>query len=101
MDFTAYTLEWDPVKNRSNVRQHGLSFDAANAFDWNSAKVILDDRKDYGEARFQARGLIGERLHMLVFTLRNGRLRIISLRKANRREQRAYAIEKEGQLRNT
>jgi uncharacterized DUF497 family protein len=47
-------------------------------------------RMDYGEPRYQALGLIGDRLHMLVFTPRADRLHIISLRKANQREIRHY-----------
>lgn len=50
-------------------------------------------RYDYGEDRFQALGLIDGRLHMLVFTIRGGTLRAISLRKANPREVRRYAEE--------
>jgi uncharacterized DUF497 family protein len=49
-----------------------------------------DDRYDYGEDRTQTLGLIGGRLHMLVFTMRGDVLRAISLRKANRREAKLY-----------
>lgn len=59
-------------------------------FDWSSALVVEDRRQDYGEPRYQALGLIEERLHMLIYTPRAGRIHIISLRKANDREIRRY-----------
>jgi len=45
------------------------------------------------EERFIALGLIGERLHSLVFTVRGNAVRVISLRKANRREELGYEQE--------
>jgi len=59
-------------------------------FDWAGALILEDTRENYGERRFQALGLIGARLHMLVFTPRPDSVRIISLRKANRREVSRY-----------
>ena len=49
-----------------------------------------DVRRNYGERRIVAYGLIRGRLHVCVYTLRNDAYRIISLRKANRREIDAY-----------
>jgi uncharacterized DUF497 family protein len=48
--------------------------------------MVEDLRKDYGERRFQALGLIGDRLHMMVFTPRANKAHVISLRKPNKRE---------------
>ena len=45
-----------------------------------------DVRKDYGERRYRALGYIGDRLHAVVFTPRAGKVHVISLRKANKRE---------------
>lgn len=53
--------------------------------------VMEDQRRDYGEVRNVASGFIGTRLHVLVFTKRNEKIRIIGLRKANAKEQRLYA----------
>lgn len=55
-----------------------------------AAKVILDDRRDYGEPRYSAIGPIGERLHVLAVTLRGGTLRAISLRRANARDRQRH-----------
>lgn len=83
--------EWDDAKNRGNVRKHGVSFDRAEAFDWESALVVEDKRRDYGEPRFVAVGPIADRLYVMAFAVRAERVRIISLRKANKRECQYYA----------
>jgi uncharacterized DUF497 family protein len=87
-------ITYDPDKNERNVASRGISFDRAADFDWSSALIVEDTRKDYGEARFQALGFIGERLHMLVFTPRADDTHVISLRKANDREVKRYETKK-------
>lgn len=86
-------LDWDDEKRAQNLRERGIDFASARQFDWASAQVFIDDRIDYGEDRFLARGNIDGRLHILVYTLRGDNLRVISLRKANHRERRRYAID--------
>ncbi len=87
-------ITYDPAKNERNIAERGISFDRADDFEWSSALVVEDTRKDYGERRFQALGLIEGRLHMLVFTPRIGDAHIISLRKANKREVKRYEAQK-------
>ena len=82
----AVDIEFDPAKDRANRRKHGLSLADAARMDFDTALYLRDDRIDYGEERYQALGMIGERLHMLVFTMRGDALRAISLRKANPEE---------------
>ena len=53
--------------------------------------TVEDDRQDYGEDRFITIGLLDERMVILVWTPRNDSHRIISMRKANEREQALYA----------
>lgn len=89
-------LEWDEAKAVQNLAQRGLHFSDASRFDWHGAQVFLDDREDYAEARFIARGLLDGRLHILVFVLRADRLRIISLRRANARERKRHATDHAG-----
>jgi len=86
-------IEFDPEKNARNIRDRGMSFDQAQEFEWDSALVWPDTRRDYGEDRFIALGLIGKRLHSLVFTIRGNAVRVFSLRKANRREELGYEQE--------
>ena len=57
-----------------------------------TAMVVSDDRNDYGEPREIGIGFIGTRLHALVFTRRAPMIHIISLRKANDREEKKYAL---------
>jgi uncharacterized DUF497 family protein len=83
--------EWDEAKRVENLEKHGIDFFAAYGFDWTTAVVFEDSRQDYGEARYTAYGRVRGRVHALVFTDRAGVRRIISFRKANRREQTAYA----------
>jgi uncharacterized protein len=79
-------IDFDPAKNRSNVAKHGISLAAAADFSFETALTITDDRREYGETRYVAIGLIGVRLHVLCYTLIAGGIRPISLRKANSRE---------------
>ena len=84
-------LSYDPDKARQNELLRGLHFDMAHAFSWEMAWIIEDQRHDYGEQRFRAIGLIDTRLHVVIFTPREKRLHIISLRKANEREIRLFS----------
>lgn len=82
--------EWDANKRIANLAKHGVDFAHAEGFDWSSATEAIDDRTDYGEERWVALGLIGNRLHVLTYTLRGENIRLISLRKANGRERESY-----------
>lgn len=85
-------IEFDPLKDATNITKHGVSLQAAERFDWNAAFEREDDRFDYGEVRFVALGLIGDRLHVLVFTegSHENAVRAISLRPAEKHEVRFY-----------
>ena len=78
---------WDEDKRQATLLLRGLDFAMVHELNLDLAEISLDARKDYGEARLQARGLIGGRLYVIVFTRRGQNLRLISLRKANKREQ--------------
>ena len=84
-------LEWDEEKRRDALIRHGVDFADAAVLDYSTARTIADNRRNYGEPRWVTYGLIGERLHVVCWTSRNGRMRIISFRKANDREQKIYA----------
>lgn len=85
-------IEFDPAKNETNIAKHGISLQAAERFDWDTAFEREDNRFDYGEMRFVAMGLIGDRLHVLVFTegSHDDAVRTISLRPAEKHEVRFY-----------
>lgn len=88
-------VTFDPAKDAANVAKHGVSLTEAAGFEWGSAVVWPDTRRDYGEARMVALGYIGLRIMALVFVNRPPEKpterRIISLRKANSREVKRYA----------
>ena len=84
-------LTFDPAKDVLNRLKHGVSLGEAEAFEWETALVREDRRHDYGEQRFEAVGYIGLRVFVFVFCVREEGLRVISLRKANRREVVRYA----------
>ena len=86
-----WKLEWDEAKNERNIRERGIPFEFAAEFDFKTALFVTEPREKYGESRIRALGFLGERLHVLVFTMRGESLRVISLRKANAREVRKYA----------
>jgi uncharacterized DUF497 family protein len=83
-------IELDAAKNDANVRERGLSFDRAAEFDFDSAILQQDSRKDYPEVRYVALGYLESRLHVLCFTGIDGGIRVISFRKANSREVKVY-----------
>lgn len=84
-------IEFDPIKNARNIAERSLPFTAVAHFEWDTAHIIEDVRKEYPERRFIAAGFLATRLHILCFTpLNGGGVRVISFRKANKREQRKY-----------
>ncbi|MBK7349904.1 MAG: BrnT family toxin [Gemmatimonadetes bacterium] len=83
-------VTWDPAKRRSNLAKHGIDFvDAALVFE-GLALHRPDLRRAYGEPRFVATGPVAGRLLVVVYSLRDATLRIISARRANARETKAY-----------
>jgi uncharacterized DUF497 family protein len=83
--------EFDPTKDEINLGKHGLSLTEADCFEWENAIVREDTRKQYPEQRFEAIGYIGNRLHVMIYCHRGVAIRVISLRKANQREEKRYA----------
>lgn len=83
-------IDFDPPKNARNIAERGLPFNLIERFDWATAEILEDARRDYGETRFRAAGLIDGDLYMLVYTLRQDKGRIISLRRASRRERKSW-----------
>ena len=91
----ALTFEWDPLKARTNLQKHGVSFsEAVSAFTDQLSVTIPDPDHSEGEERFLLLGLSDEgRLLIVVHADRGEKIRIISAREANRRERRQYAQE--------
>ena len=88
MDYTrTVNFSWDQVKSDRCFKERGFDFSyAIRAFLDPEREVFLDDRWEYGESRYVLRGMIDDRLFVLVFTYRDDGIRVISARKANKRE---------------
>ena len=83
-------FEWDAPKNAANIVKHGIDFaDACRIFEGPVLERI-DDRRDYGETRFAAVGVVDGRVLYVVYTTRGRSRREISARRANRHERDAY-----------
>ncbi len=83
-------ISYDESKNRRNLIERNPSFEEVIEFDFEGARLSIDKRKDYGEIRVRAIGFLRCRLHALVFTETEKRIRVISFRKANKRELTEY-----------
>jgi uncharacterized DUF497 family protein len=83
-------IEFDPAKRQAIVEHRGLDMARAGEIFARSTLTIADDRKDYGEPRFITIGRLDGRMVVSVWTPRGAARRIISLRKANDREQALY-----------
>ena len=84
--------EWDLDKNQRNQEKHGLSFEMAHLVFEGFHITQLDQRKEYGESRYCTMGTLGEygRVVLVAHTIRDTKTRIISMRKANDREQKIF-----------
>jgi uncharacterized protein len=83
-------IDFDPIKNAKNIQERGLSFERVSEFDFETAHYLIDTRSDYGEIRYRALGFLEQRLYALVFVQIVGGIRVISFRKANKRELKHY-----------
>jgi uncharacterized DUF497 family protein len=83
-------FEFDPNKNQLNLDKHGVSLGLASDLDWDAALLWIDDRREYGETRILALAPWTSILYYVAFVDRGNVRRVISLRRANRREVRRY-----------
>ena len=88
-------IAFDPAKDAANLAKHGLALSGAERLEWSAALLWPDQRRDYQEARMVALVPAGARLFCVVFVDRPAdkptERRVISLRKANKREVQRYA----------
>ena len=88
-------FEWDPLKARQNLAKHDVSLEEAQSVFFDPYSITLHD-PDHSmtEPRFIINGYsIRQRQLVVVHTDRDGRIRIISARLANRRERKVYEQE--------
>ena len=84
-------ISYDPDKRDWTLSERGLDFNRCSEV-FNGLHISVDDhRQDYGELRHITIGYLEKRMVIIVWTKRPQSRRIISMRKANDREQKAYA----------
>ena len=83
-------FEWDDKKRKSNIEKHGIDFIDAPMIFAGYTLTIEDDRYDYGEERFVTFGILDGRVVSVVHTEAKDLIRIISMRKATRNEEKEY-----------
>lgn len=83
-------FSWDERKNVINDEKHGLNFADAQWVFESQTVTFKDDRFDYGEERYITLGTLESRVVVIVHTPRADTTRIISMRKANAKEQEIY-----------
>jgi uncharacterized protein len=87
-----HRFEWDDDKARANLAKHKISFeDARRVFGSRGVIEQPDLTEDYGEERYRAIGFVDGMILAVFYTLRGERTRIISARRASRKEERDYA----------
>ena len=92
MEFT-----WGENKRNINLQRHRLDFQDAHLVFDDEALVIEDTHDDYDETRYILQGLLAQHIVIIVFTIPDDEtIRIISMRKANKREQANYVQKRFG-----
>jgi len=84
-------IEFDAEKRNETLITRGLDMARAGEVLAGRQITFVDKRFDYGETRWVTFGHLDDRLVVLAWTYRSGTHRIISMRKANGREQKRYA----------
>lgn len=83
-------FEWDEAKRQANLRKHRLDFADAEAVFAGQTVTLEDVREDYGEQRFLTFGVLQGRVVAIAHTESREVIRIISMRKAGKHEERSY-----------
>ncbi|GBR76684.1 toxin BrnT [Candidatus Termititenax persephonae] len=89
-------FEWDEQKNEANIINRGLDFEFASLIFLDNDRLRYNDnRKNYGELRYQTIGKAFESILFVAYTIRGSKIRIISARQANKKERSIYENSKE------
>jgi uncharacterized DUF497 family protein len=83
-------IEYDPTKQQTTLMHRQLDFDRCREVFSGPVLEMEDSRFDYGETRFITFGLLDARMVVIVWTPRGNKRRIISMRKANEREEQRF-----------
>jgi uncharacterized protein len=82
-------FEWDEIKSDANLIKHGISFDDASDIFY--GPVVVKNSRRNNEERWLAIGKSHDQIMAVIFTRRNGLIRIISARRPRPDEKRTYS----------
>jgi hypothetical protein len=86
-----WRVTWNEDKRQQNIAKHGIDFEGLfDVFDGRGALVVEDQRKEYGEIRYNMLVETSDNILHITFTLRAGAYHLISARRASRKERKAY-----------
>lgn len=83
-------FEWDEEKSDATLRERGFDFEYGSRIFEGPLVQVVDRRFDYGEVRIRAIGVVDKDVLTVVYTMRGEAIRIISARRASRKERRAW-----------
>jgi uncharacterized DUF497 family protein len=86
-------FEFDPAKDTSNRQKHGIGLSDAIRL-WDGPHVVMWAKMIRKEKRFLIVGRLGSKTYVAVFTLRKGRIRLISVHRADKKLERFYEEKK-------
>jgi hypothetical protein len=83
------TFEFDEQKSKRNKEKHGIDFVEAQRI-WEDPEVVMIPAKTISESRYLLIGKSDNRIWSAIFTLRNQKIRIISVRRSRKNEEEIY-----------
>lgn len=83
-------FEWDEQKSQFNFMKHGITFEFARLLFFEDYLCQFDDRFNYGEDRWQAMGYVYGIVLFVTYTIVNEKIRLISARKASKKERKIW-----------
>ncbi len=86
------TFEWDDDKSRKNIEKHGIGFETAKDL-WHDENRIEIEVPHPVEERWIILGRVQGKIWAAIYTVRQGSIRIISVRRARAKEVRLYEEE--------
>lgn len=82
-------FDYDSSKSEENLKKHGISFEDAKEL-WNDADCIVIPAKTLNEKRYLLIGNLNNKIWSAIFTIRNKKIRIISVRRSRKNEEKIY-----------
>lgn len=82
-------FEFDPKKNEENLKKHDINFDDAKEL-WNDPHCIVIPARTIDEKRYLLIGTLNDKIWSAIFTIRNKKIRIISVRRSRKNEEEIY-----------